>query len=74
MTEVVTSTILTCPVCKKAQDAEMPENACQHFYECTHCHTILKPKQGDCCVFCSYAEHNCPVRQKELLDEQSPKN
>jgi len=24
------------------------------FYECTGCGIKLKPKAGDCCVFCSY--------------------
>jgi hypothetical protein len=65
--EITTETILTCPVCGARQKAIMPGNACQHFYECTHCHTILKPKSGDCCVFCSYAENQCPVRQREVV-------
>ncbi|MGZ0079886.1 GDCCVxC domain-containing (seleno)protein [Methylomonas sp. LW13] len=26
-------------------------HACQWFYECQGCHTLLKPKPGDCCVF-----------------------
>ena len=63
--KVVTRTVLTCPVCGYEQEAEMPENACQHFYECIHCHTILKPLKGECCVFCSYGKHRCPVRQRE---------
>lgn len=28
----------------------MRPDACQYFYKCTNCGTILKPKQGDCCV------------------------
>jgi len=38
----------------------MPIDACQHFYECTHCKTLLKPKVGDFCVFCSYGSVACP--------------
>ncbi|MDA3890954.1 MAG: GDCCVxC domain-containing (seleno)protein [Salinivirgaceae bacterium] len=32
----------------------MPTDSCQFFYECTNCQTVLKPKQEDCCVYCSY--------------------
>jgi hypothetical protein len=32
----------------------MPTDACLFFYECSGCKTLLRPKAGDCCVFCSY--------------------
>jgi hypothetical protein len=35
----------------------MPEDSCQFFYECEKCKTVLKPKQGDCCVYCSYGQY-----------------
>jgi hypothetical protein len=25
-----------------------------YFYDCADCVTLLRPKVGDCCVFCSY--------------------
>ena len=31
-----------------------PTDACQFFYECEGCRVLLRPKKGDCCVFCSY--------------------
>ncbi len=43
----------------------MPTNACQFFYDCTGCGTLLKPKPGDCCVFCSYGTVPCPPIQVE---------
>ncbi len=43
----------------------MPENACQHFYRCTGCGQMLKPREGDCCVFCSYGDTVCPPMQTE---------
>ena len=43
----------------------MPVNACQHFYKCLFCQKIIKPKQGDCCVFCSYSDSKCPPKQIE---------
>ena len=41
----------------------MPENACVHLYECTHCHLLLRPRSGGCCIFCSYGSTPCPPRQ-----------
>ncbi|MEE8320732.1 MAG: GDCCVxC domain-containing (seleno)protein, partial [Gammaproteobacteria bacterium] len=42
---------------------EMPTNYCQWFYECYVCKQLLKPEQGDCCVFCSYGSVPCPPVQ-----------
>src|SRR6185437_16125245 len=41
-----------------------PIDACAWFYECQGCKTILKPKAGDCCVYCSYGTTACPPVQK----------
>jgi len=54
---------ITCPQCGFKKKEIMPENACQYFYECTSCHARLKPKEGDCCVFCSYGTVKCPPQQ-----------
>lgn len=59
--------VLTCPKCGKEQETKMPTDACQHFYKCIHCGEILKPKDGECCVFCSYADIKCPPKQEEQL-------
>lgn len=56
---------LTCPACGNAQAEQMPINACQYFYECPACHTVLKPLTGDCCVFCSYGSEPCPPIQAQ---------
>jgi len=37
--------------------------ACQFFYECLACYTLLRPKAGDCCVFCSFGTVPCPPIQ-----------
>lgn len=42
----------------------MPTDACQWFYDCKGCKAVLKPKKGDCCVFCSYATVPCPPIQE----------
>ena len=43
----------------------MPTDACQYFYECSGCKTLLRPKSGDCCVFCSYGTVACPPIQEQ---------
>lgn len=68
MTVLLQST-LTCPSCGVAKVETMPTNACQYFYECTACNTLLKPKQGDCCVFCSYGSVTCPPIQEDKGDD-----
>ena len=60
-----TQATLTCPQCGAKQGVEMPLNACQYFYKCTSCGAMLKPKEGECCVFCSYADTQCPPKQLE---------
>lgn len=55
---------LTCPECGGRTTETMPTDACQYFYECTGCGTLLKPKPGDCCVYCSYADVPCPPIQE----------
>lgn len=60
----LTSTI-TCPVCGHRKTETMPEDACQYFYDCENCKTVLKPKPGDCCVYCSYGDVPCPPKQAE---------
>ena len=57
-----TTAELTCPVCGVAQDAEMPTDSCQFFYDCVGCGSVIRPKEGDCCVFCSYADKRCPAK------------
>ncbi|KRQ92615.1 hypothetical protein CQ10_21205 [Bradyrhizobium valentinum] len=54
---------LTCPSCEHQAIETMPTDACQFFYDCQHCGTRLKPKPGDCCVYCSYGTMPCPPVQ-----------
>lgn len=54
---------ITCPICGHKKEETMPVDACQYFYECESCHSRLKPKEGDCCVFCSYGTVKCPPIQ-----------
>jgi len=66
---IVLQSTLTCPECRATKTETMPTDACQYFYECTSCGTLLKPKQGDCCVFCSYGSAPCPPVQQGDSDD-----
>lgn len=57
---------ITCPACGHRAVEAMPTDACQYFYECTNCQTVLKPIAGDCCVFCSYGTVKCPPIQQGM--------
>jgi len=59
----VLQSTLTCPHCRHVAVETMPTDACIWFYDCAGCGAQLKPKPGDCCVFCSYADVPCPPVQ-----------
>jgi hypothetical protein len=65
MGEAVLESAITCPDCREIRTEIMPLDACLFFYECKGCGTLLRPKPGDCCVFCSYGTVPCPPKQLE---------
>ena len=56
---------ITCPHCGHQATETMPTDACVGFYPCKGCGLMLRPKRGDCCVFCSYGSVPCPPIQAE---------
>ena len=62
---MIIQSVITCPQCRTVKLETMPTDACQFFYVCTGCGTKLRPKSGDCCVFCSYGSVACPPMQGE---------
>ena len=62
--ELILESTITCPECDFESHEVMPTDACQYFYECKNCHTVLKPRDTHCCVFCSYGTVPCPPIQK----------
>jgi hypothetical protein len=62
--EVNLQSTITCPECGHVAEETMRTDACQWFYECESCHTVLKPLEGDCCVYCSYGTVACPPIQE----------
>ncbi|MDH4088895.1 MAG: phage terminase large subunit family protein [Cyclobacteriaceae bacterium] len=61
--EIITKSLITCPHCGYQKEEEMPQDACQYFYECEHCKTVIKARHGDCCVYCSFGTVKCPPVQ-----------
>ncbi|MEB2780563.1 GDCCVxC domain-containing (seleno)protein [Algoriphagus sp. C2-6-M1] len=61
--KIIMESTITCPQCGYQKDEKMPTDACQYFYECKNCLQVLKPKAGDCCVYCSYGTVKCPSIQ-----------
>lgn len=61
--KIIRQSTITCPNCQYQKEELMPIDACQFFYECENCGAVLKPKSGDCCVFCSYGTVACPPIQ-----------
>jgi len=60
---------MTCPHCGHQATETMPTDACQFFYDCQGCEVVLRPKKGDCCVFCSYGSVPCPPIQEAGVSE-----
>jgi hypothetical protein len=61
---MILESMITCPSCGTAKAEIMPTDACQFFYDCTGCGALLRPRPGDCCVFCSYGSIPCPPLQE----------
>lgn len=56
---------ITCPRCGHQATEKMPTDACQYFYKCRSCGFEMRPKRGDCCVYCSFGSVPCPPIQEE---------
>ena len=67
--KVVLESRLTCPQCGHAEVVTMPTDACIWVHECKGCNTLMRPRVGDCCVFCSYGSVPCPsVQERQARD------
>jgi hypothetical protein len=64
---------IVCPECGHQKTETMPTDACWYLYDCTDCGALLRPKPGDCCVFCSYGDVPCPpIQQNHQCCESRP--
>ena len=66
MNKIIYKSTITCPKCGHSETEVMPTDACQWFYECERCGVILRPKEDDCCVYCSYGSVPCPPIQVKI--------
>lgn len=66
MANVQLRSTIRCPSCGHESEETMPTDACWFYYECTNCQQMIRPKTGDCCVFCSYGSVKCPPVQLQL--------
>lgn len=61
--------IVTCPECGHAEPLPRAVGAARLIYRCAACGVLSRPKQGDCCVLCSYGDQACEaegaVRESE---------
>ena len=62
---IILRSVITCPACGYRKEETMPIDACQYFYECEACKTVIKPIPGNCCVYCSYGSVKCPPMQMD---------
>lgn len=60
------TSVISCPACATRTKERMPTNACQYLYACPACGLELRPRPGDCCVFCSYGSVKCPPVQLQV--------
>jgi len=63
MFEPILRSTIACPECGNKKEETMPTDACQWFIECSSCGTMVKPLDGDCCIFCSFGSVKCPPIQ-----------
>ena len=54
--------LITCPLCGHSKTETIPADSCLYFYECSGCHVVIRPKSGDCCVFCSFGTEPCTFK------------
>ena len=70
MPQTTLESTLRCPACGHTEVLTMPENACVAVHDCAHCGGTVRPKAGDCCVFCSYGSVPCPPIQAGIPQDQ----
>jgi hypothetical protein len=62
-------TTIGCPSCGHEATETVPTEACVIVYECVGCGLEIRPKKGDCCVFCSYGADPCPTSLQRRRQE-----
>ena len=61
--DVTRESTITCPECSFSREESIPTDACVWYWECPKCRALIRPKPGDCCVYCSFGTVPCPPVQ-----------
>lgn len=69
---IIFKSVVTCPKCGHKKQETMQDDLKQILYFCEGCKTYIKPKEGDCCIFCSYGSVKCPIEQKNAQADEPP--
>jgi hypothetical protein len=72
--EVILKTVVKCPVCKFQKEETMKVGTHVVFYTCEECEATIKPRQNECCVYCSYGTVPCPAAQEEKKSKGRKQN
>jgi len=64
LVEMSDSSTIQCPFCGFEKMEELPTEVCLISYDCDSCKKTIHPEEGDCCVFCSYGDHECPSMEE----------
>ncbi|WP_071608672.1 GDCCVxC domain-containing (seleno)protein [Polynucleobacter wuianus] len=57
---------ITCPHCQASELLATHTGLTHHFFRCSSCSAILKPKSGDCCILCSFGTQDCNSPEQNL--------
>jgi len=58
----MTTSKLTCPECGTCVGRNHADRCLHLLPDCAGCGALLRPKKGDCCVFCSYGSVSVSAR------------
>lgn len=61
--DLIKTSIIKCPKCGYKKLEQLPTEVCVIQYNCEKCNHKMFPKNGDCCVYCTYGTHKCPSKQ-----------
>ncbi len=71
--EVITRARLTCPQCGYVQEADMPTDACQFFYDCVNCKSVLRPGRAIAASSARMLIHFAQVnRRRSSKNDEAP--
>ncbi len=62
--------IMTCPACGYQQMVTMEAFGQRMLWPCPACGSVLRPRPGEHCIYCSFASVPCPPVQRAELAEQ----